>query len=51
MKKHILSLFILASLTYGVDLTRDNNGVVTDSSTSLQWQDNIQSIKKLGILL
>jgi hypothetical protein len=27
-------------------LSRNDNGVVSDSSTSLQWQDNISSVKK-----
>jgi hypothetical protein len=42
MKKSILSLFILINIANSGDLSRDDNGIVTDSSTSLQWQDNVK---------
>ena len=45
MKKNILKLFVIASLTTiytnAGDLSRTSNGIVTDSSTNLQWQDDI----------
>jgi len=40
MKFYILVALGLSSCIYA-DLTRNSNGVVTDSVTKLQWQDNI----------
>jgi hypothetical protein len=47
MNKSILSLFVLNSLLFGADLIRNNNGVVTDTTTNLQWQDNTASVSKI----
>lgn len=46
MIKIILSLFLLTILIYSADLSRDSQGIVTDISTNLQWQDNVPSVKK-----
>ena len=46
MIKIILSLFLLTVVIYSADLSRDSQGIVTDISTKLQWQDNISSVKK-----
>jgi hypothetical protein len=44
--KSILSLFLLTGILYSADLSRDSNGIVTDISTNLQWQDDISSVQK-----
>jgi hypothetical protein len=44
--KSILSLFLLTGILYSADLSRDSNGIVTDISTNLQWQDDIPSVEK-----
>lgn len=44
--KNILSLFLLAGILYGADLSRDSDGIVTDISTNLEWQDDVSSVEK-----
>lgn len=40
MKKILLIIMLLSSLIWGDRFTRDANGIVTDNSTHLQWQDD-----------
>ncbi len=39
MKKLLLAFGVLSLLAFG-DLSRDSSGIVTDSVTGLEWQDN-----------
>ena len=44
MKKSILSLFVIITIAYSGDLSRSSEGIVTDSSTLLQWSDDVSSV-------
>ena len=45
--KNILSLFVLASILCGGDLLKsDDNKTVLDTSSNLQWQDDVSSVSK-----
>ena len=46
MMKSILSLFLLTGILYSAELSRNSDGIVSDSSTSLEWQDNTSSVQK-----
>lgn len=46
MKKSIISFFAIACFLLANDLTRDANGIVTDSTTNLMWQDNSNQEEK-----
>ena len=46
MIKSILSLFLLTTAIYSADLSRDNDGIITDISANLEWQDNVVSAEK-----
>ena len=45
MKKIILCLIIISSFLLA-DFSRSSGGVVTDSATNLQWQDNVDAVSK-----
>ena len=43
MKKNIFILLLLSTVVFA-NFTRDNTtGIVTDNSTALQWQDNVEA--------
>ena len=45
--KQILLIMIGLSSLVSADFTRDANAIVTDSSTSLEWQDNTVGSRKV----
>ena len=45
MKKTLLCLIVASSFLLA-DFSRNSAGVVTDSATNLQWQDNIEPVGK-----